>query len=216
MLAALRLRRRLLVRYRSLSSDRTTERRIHPYHVFNHRGDWYLAACDEARKDVRIFALHRIRRATLTTESYELPPDFSFREVHGRRLRRAEGRQARSACPSASRPARPAGSASAAGTARRGSRKRSTAASSSACTIAETSEIVALGAAVRQRGRSARTALAELRKLDAGMATRLRRRLRSLKAKQAAAAPRAEGVPSRKGGRTGYATTAPREPERDT
>ncbi len=77
-LAALRLRRRVLIRYRSLSSDRTTERRVHPYHVFNHRGDWYLAAFDEARKDVRIFALHRIRRATPTTGSYELPPDFSF------------------------------------------------------------------------------------------------------------------------------------------
>jgi hypothetical protein len=51
-LAALRLRRRLLIRYRSLSSDRTTKRRVHPYHVFNHRGDWYLAASDEPRKDV--------------------------------------------------------------------------------------------------------------------------------------------------------------------
>jgi predicted DNA-binding transcriptional regulator YafY len=78
-LAAQRLRRRLLIRYRSLSSDRTTERRVHPYHVFNHRGDWYLAAWDEARKDVRIFALHRIRRATTTTGSYEVPADFSFR-----------------------------------------------------------------------------------------------------------------------------------------
>ena len=77
-LAALRLRRRVLIRYRSLSSDRTTERRVHPYHVFNHRGDWYLAAFDEARKDVRIFALHRIRRATPTTGSYEMPADFSF------------------------------------------------------------------------------------------------------------------------------------------
>jgi predicted DNA-binding transcriptional regulator YafY len=77
-LAALRLRRRVLIRYRSLSSDRTTERRVHPYHVFNHRGDWYLAAWDEARKDLRIFALHRIRRATPTTGSYEVPPDFSF------------------------------------------------------------------------------------------------------------------------------------------
>lgn len=80
LLAALRLRRRLLIRYRSLSSDRTTDRRVHPYHVFNHRGDWYLAAWDEARKDVRIFALHRIRRATPTTGSYDVPADFSFRK----------------------------------------------------------------------------------------------------------------------------------------
>jgi predicted DNA-binding transcriptional regulator YafY len=79
-LAAQRLRRKLLVRYRSLSSNRTAQRRIHPYHVFNHRGDWYVAAWDEKRGEVRIFALHRIRRATPTTESYEMPKGFSFRQ----------------------------------------------------------------------------------------------------------------------------------------
>jgi predicted DNA-binding transcriptional regulator YafY len=55
-------------------------RRIDPYHLFNHRGDWYLAAWDEPRRAVRIFALHRMRRVTLTTEPYETPP-------HGFRLR---------------------------------------------------------------------------------------------------------------------------------
>jgi len=78
-LSAQRLRRRLLIRYRSLSSDRTTDRRVHPYHVFNHRGDWYLAAWDEGRKDVRIFALHRIRRALTSTGSFEVPAGFNFR-----------------------------------------------------------------------------------------------------------------------------------------
>jgi len=77
-LTALRLRRRLLVRYRSLSSNRTAQRTLHPYHLFNHRGDWYVAGWDEARKQIRIFALHRIRRATLATTSYEIPPGFRF------------------------------------------------------------------------------------------------------------------------------------------
>jgi len=79
-LTAQRLRRKLLVRYRSLSSNRTSERRVHPYHVFNHRGDWYVAAWDEPRREVRIFALHRIRRATLTTEGFEVARGFSFRK----------------------------------------------------------------------------------------------------------------------------------------
>ena len=78
-LSAMRLKRRLHLRYRSLNSDRTTERRVHPYHLFNHRGDWYLAAFDEGRKAVRIFALHRIRRATTGTGSFEIPADFNFR-----------------------------------------------------------------------------------------------------------------------------------------
>ena len=79
LLSAQRLRRRVLARYRSLSSNRITQRRIHPYHLFNHRGDWYLVAWDELRKQARIFALHRFRRATLTTESYEVQPGFDFK-----------------------------------------------------------------------------------------------------------------------------------------
>jgi predicted DNA-binding transcriptional regulator YafY len=78
-LAAQRQRRVALVRYRSLSSGRTGDRRIHPYHVFNLRGDWYVAAWDERRKEVRDFALHRIRRITLTTQTYEVQPGFDFR-----------------------------------------------------------------------------------------------------------------------------------------
>lgn len=46
-LSALRARRVALIRYRSLNSGRTLDRRIRPYHVFNHRGDWYVAAWDE-------------------------------------------------------------------------------------------------------------------------------------------------------------------------
>jgi predicted DNA-binding transcriptional regulator YafY len=79
-LSALRLRRTALIRYRSLSSGRTTNRRVRPYHVFNHRGDWYVAAWDERRKQVRDFALHRIRRVTLTTESYTIPKEFDFKK----------------------------------------------------------------------------------------------------------------------------------------
>ena len=162
-LAALRLRRRVLIRYRSLSSDRTTERRVHPYHVFNHRGDWYLAAFDEARKDVRIFALHRIRRATPTTGSYELPPDFSFakymadafgvqkgdkpvQRVHPLRASAGALDPRAPLAPLGQGPGRPRRQPRPQPDDRRDERDRP------------------LGAAVRQRGRSARTALAPCRR----------------------------------------------------
>jgi predicted DNA-binding transcriptional regulator YafY len=80
LLAAQRVRRKLLIRYRSLHSNRTTQRRVHPYHLFNFRGDWYVAAFDERRKEIRIFALHRIRRSTRTTEPFEMPKRFSFKK----------------------------------------------------------------------------------------------------------------------------------------
>lgn len=78
-LAAQRMRRKALVRYRSLSSGKTTNRRIHPYHVFNLRGNWYVAAWDEARREVRDFAIHRIRRIALTTDRYEVARGFEFK-----------------------------------------------------------------------------------------------------------------------------------------
>jgi predicted DNA-binding transcriptional regulator YafY len=79
-LLALRQRRRALVRYQSLSSGRTTNRRIDPYHVFNVRGNWYVAAWDDSRKAVRDFAIHRIRRITVMTDAYEIPRGFDFRK----------------------------------------------------------------------------------------------------------------------------------------
>jgi predicted DNA-binding transcriptional regulator YafY len=82
-LSALRQRRCALIRYRSLNSGRTTDRRVRPYHVFNHRGDWYVAAWDERRAAVRDFAVHRIRRVTITTESFEIPRDFDSRTYLG-------------------------------------------------------------------------------------------------------------------------------------
>ena len=69
-----------LIRYKSLSSNRTSDRRVHPYHVFNLRGNWYVAAWDRRRQEVRDFALHRIRRLTITTETYEVPRGFDFRK----------------------------------------------------------------------------------------------------------------------------------------
>lgn len=75
---ALNRRLRLEVRYRSLSSGQTLDRAIDPYRLFNLKGDWYVAAFDHRRRTVRDFALHRIRRATLTGQPYEPDPGFDF------------------------------------------------------------------------------------------------------------------------------------------
>jgi predicted DNA-binding transcriptional regulator YafY len=83
LLTSLRLRRTALVRYRSLHSGRTADRRLRPYHVFNHRGDWYVAAWDEGRRAVRDFALHRMQRITVSTDRYEIPADFDARQYLG-------------------------------------------------------------------------------------------------------------------------------------
>lgn len=76
---ALVRRRRLLIRYRSFNSGRTLDRVIEPYRIFNLKGDWYVAAFDHRRRAVRDFALHRIRKATLTEEPYQPEPGFDFK-----------------------------------------------------------------------------------------------------------------------------------------
>lgn len=81
--SAIRQRRCALVRYRSLNSGRTTDRRIRPYHLFNHKGDWYVAAWDKTRSAIRDFAIHRINRITLTTERFVIPSDFDPRKYLG-------------------------------------------------------------------------------------------------------------------------------------
>ncbi|MCM2254232.1 MAG: WYL domain-containing protein [Vicinamibacteria bacterium] len=78
LLRAWQQRRRVRVRYRSLNANRTASRNLAPYHVANHRGDWYVAAHDPNHEDVRLFALHRCLSAELTDEAYEVPGDFSY------------------------------------------------------------------------------------------------------------------------------------------
>ena len=77
---ALGERRRLRIRYTSLSQDRTTDRTVEPYRVYNLRGDWYLAAYDLHHRQVRDFALHRIRSASLLDDRYEIDPLFRFED----------------------------------------------------------------------------------------------------------------------------------------
>lgn len=72
-------RRRLVIRYKSNSSGRILDRTVEPQRVFNLRGQWYLAAYDHKRKATRNFALHRIRRATLSVEPVASDRRFDFR-----------------------------------------------------------------------------------------------------------------------------------------
>jgi predicted DNA-binding transcriptional regulator YafY len=81
---ALTRRRRLRMRYTSLSRNRTAERTVDPYRVYNLRGDWYLAAFDHRRRAVRDFALHRIRSLTVLDEGYAIDPGFDFAAYMGR------------------------------------------------------------------------------------------------------------------------------------
>jgi predicted DNA-binding transcriptional regulator YafY len=66
------------IRYFSAHRGEVSERRINPYRILETRGTWYVVAYCLWRKDVRMFALHRIQYHSSTTESFEEPDSESL------------------------------------------------------------------------------------------------------------------------------------------
>ncbi len=54
----------------------TTERRIDPYRLLENRSTWYLIGYCHLRKDLRMFALHRIKDWNLTDDRFRPPEDL--------------------------------------------------------------------------------------------------------------------------------------------
>lgn len=61
--------------YFTASRGERTERKVHPYHLYNMRGDWYLIAFDEMRKEFRNFLVGRI-------EAWKVLPDKNQRDMN--------------------------------------------------------------------------------------------------------------------------------------
>ncbi|NOT58860.1 MAG: WYL domain-containing protein [Acidobacteria bacterium] len=72
-------RRTLEIIYYVQNRGTQETRRINPYHLHNHRGDWYVIAYDHLRQAMRDFHLSRIRTLTVTEERFP-PPDFNRAE----------------------------------------------------------------------------------------------------------------------------------------
>jgi predicted DNA-binding transcriptional regulator YafY len=56
--------------YYSASKDETTSRKVDPYRLLEYRSTWYLVAYCHLRKDMRLFAIHRIKDYSLTEEKF--------------------------------------------------------------------------------------------------------------------------------------------------
>lgn len=78
--------------YFTAARGEENQRIIHPYHLLNMRGEWYVIAYDLLRQNIRQFALPRIRTwRVLTEEHFEVHPTFtpegyfreSFQAEHG-------------------------------------------------------------------------------------------------------------------------------------
>ncbi len=73
---ALDERRTVQMRYYTASRNRTARREVDPYCLRYVEGALYLIAHDHWRRDVRVFAVERIRSLILTDHPYQMPLGF--------------------------------------------------------------------------------------------------------------------------------------------
>ena len=67
--------------YRKLNSPGYEQRRVRPYHLGCLENQWYLFAEDLERRQIRTFALPRMRKVSLTNKGFRRPADFSIAEI---------------------------------------------------------------------------------------------------------------------------------------
>jgi len=69
-------RRRMNIRYHTYTTDAVSTRSVDPYGVFFSQDNWYLVAWCHYRKAIREFNIKRIKEASITGETFSLPPGF--------------------------------------------------------------------------------------------------------------------------------------------
>jgi proteasome accessory factor B len=67
--------------YRKLKSAGYEWRRVRPYHLGCLENQWYLFAEDLERKQLRTFALPRMRKVRMTAKGFRRPADFSIAQI---------------------------------------------------------------------------------------------------------------------------------------
>jgi len=82
----------LEIEYSAIYSEETITRTIQPYFIFTKHGDWYIYAYCKTRNDFRLFALHRIKKATLTDEVFLKQEDVNPKKVMGEYLDQPSGK----------------------------------------------------------------------------------------------------------------------------
>jgi len=86
-------RRTVQMRYASASRGRVGRREVEPYHLWYAAGGLYLIAYCHRRRDVRTFAVERIRSLTVTDHPYQLPLGFDVKDYVQDALVVMRGRQ---------------------------------------------------------------------------------------------------------------------------
>lgn len=77
-------RKSIEIVYFTMSRKKESRRRVNPYRIWFFNGTFYLIGFCHMRKEVRIFALDRIKMLHQAKEAFEIPEDFSLDDFTGR------------------------------------------------------------------------------------------------------------------------------------
>ncbi len=83
--------RELAFDYRKLEAKRFERRKVQPYHLGSIENQWYVIGYDVGRRQLRTFALTRIRQPRMTKTRFERPADFSIEKHLGGAFRAFAG-----------------------------------------------------------------------------------------------------------------------------
>jgi proteasome accessory factor BC len=95
--SAIQERRMIEIEYYKENEDELSQRRVEPYALTNGREGWYVASFDPERDGMRHFRLDRIKRVTVTEETFEPRPEVDPAAAVDGWLRTGEVQASRSA-----------------------------------------------------------------------------------------------------------------------
>jgi len=70
----------LILSYQSPGKDEAVSRRIDPYHLVGHKGEWYLICSSHKDNQIRSYALTRIKSCKILKEVFTYPRDFQLED----------------------------------------------------------------------------------------------------------------------------------------
>jgi len=82
---ALASNRRLRIEYRKPGGKGET-REVDPYHVTSYQGEWYMIGYCYKRKEIRTFAISRIKEASQQNGEFEVAEDFDLEDFRSKRF----------------------------------------------------------------------------------------------------------------------------------
>jgi proteasome accessory factor C len=85
LVTAARQRASLIIDYASASRNQAARRKVDPFGIVHHAGEWYLVGHCHKRGDTRTFRIDRIATVEQTGETFEVPADFdleTYRREH--------------------------------------------------------------------------------------------------------------------------------------